>query len=311
MNPYIVLVIQLFLSGLNYIIANAATQSIPPANLTFLRTIISGVVYLSYFFYAGLPFKFRGRDLRLLLFLSFISVSFNQFGFLYGMKYTTATEAAILYTLTPVFIMFLSRTYLSEKITAPKILGAIMALGGATFTVLSRVTPAQGDMHFGFDHFKGDIFILIAVMAWGTYTTLGRKLIVKHGAINSTVFTALIGTAMFAPVGIYSSVGYNYFSLSGGLWAEVLFLSLGTSVAGYVLWYYALGKIEASKVAVFINGQPVITAILAYIFLGQGITAMFAAGAIVTIAGVIITQVDSRKKVGQVSPAGRDAQKTI
>ena len=77
---------------------------------------------------------------------------------------------------------------------------------------------------------------------------------------------------------------------------EVFYLALGTSIAGYVLWYFALSKIEASKVAVFTNGQPVTTAILAYIFLGQGISLTFALGALVTIGGVVITQLDVQRK---------------
>lgn len=296
MNPYIILFIQLLLSGGNYIIANAATQTIPPPNLTFLRTIISGIVYLLYMFYAQLPFRYRGRELALLLFLSFISVSLNQFVFLYGMKYTTATEGALLYALTPIFVMILSRKYLNEKITLAKVAGTTMAFIGVVTVVLSKGSFEGNMFHLETSHIKGDILIIIAVMAWATFTALGRKLVVHHGAINSTVFTALIGTAMFAPVGIWSSIGYRYSALSSGQWMEVLYLSLGTSIAGYVLWYYALGKIEASKVAVFTNGQPVITAILAYVFLKQGITMAFALGAMVTIGGVIITQMEMGKR---------------
>ncbi len=296
MNPYIILAIQLLLSGCNYIIANDATQFIPPANLTFLRTIISGAVYLIYIFYAKSSFKYRGQDLKLLLFLSFVSVSLNQFGFLYGIKFTTATEAALLYALTPIFVMLLSRTYLKEKITVTKIAGMTMAFTGVVVIIFSKGSFGGGGFHGGISRLKGDAFILLAVMAWATYTTFGRKLVIKHGAINSTVYTALIGTMMFAPVGIWSSIGYKYSALSGGLWMEVLYLGLGTSIAGYVLWYYALGKIEASKVAVFTNGQPVVTAILAYFFLKQGITIAFGLGALVTIAGVVVTQMEMQRK---------------
>ncbi len=66
MNPYIILVIQLFFSSCTYIIANAATQTIPPANLTFMRTLISGAVYLGYVLYMRRPFNFKGSELRLL-----------------------------------------------------------------------------------------------------------------------------------------------------------------------------------------------------------------------------------------------------
>lgn len=301
MNPYIILFIQLLLSGGNYIISNAATQTIPPPNLTFLRSVISGVVYLLYLFYARLPFKYKGRDLTLLLFLSLISVSLNQFVFLFGMKYTTATEGALFYALTPIFVLLLSRRYLNEKITPGKVTGMAMAFAGVVVVVLSKGSFKENGFHLEISHLKGDALIFLAVMAWATYTALGRKLIVKHGAMNSTVFTALIGTAMFAPVGIYSSIGYNYLALSTGQWMQILYLSLGTSIGGYVLWYYALGKIEASKVAVFTNGQPVVTAILAYIFLKQSISVAFAIGALITIGGVVITQYDMSKLKGEKS----------
>ncbi len=290
MNPYIVLVFQILLSSGTYIIANAATQTIPPANLTFLRTLISGVVYVLYMTYAGMPFKYKGRELTLLLVLGFLAVPINQFAFLYGIKFTTATEAALLYATTPVLVLLVSRAYLKEKITPSKIIGTVLAFSGVAVIVLEK------GAHIGISHLKGDFFVFMAVISWTLYTTLGRKLVLRHGVLNTTIFTALIGSLMFAPIGIWSSIGYGYLSLSGGQWMEVFYLALGTSIAGYVLWYFALSKIEASKVAVFTNGQPVTTAILAYIFLGQGISLTFALGALVTIGGVVITQLDVQRK---------------
>ncbi len=290
MNPYFILFLQIFFSSGTYIVANAASQSIPAANLTFLRTIISGVIYLCYLFYAGLPFRYKGRDFTLLLILGFLSIPVNQFAFLYGMRYTTATEAAILYSLTPVLVLLVSSYYLKEKITLPKIIGTVLAFAGVIVILLEK------GVMIGISHLKGDFFVFLAVIAWTLYTVIGRKLVLKHGAVNSTIYTALIGSAIFIPVGVWSSVGYNYSAISGGQWLEILYLSLITSIVGYVLWYTALSKIEASKAAVFTNGQPVMTAILGYIFLRQGISLTFALGAIVTIMGVLITQVDLKRK---------------
>lgn len=290
MNPYIILIIQIFFSSGTYIIANAATQSIPAANLTFIRAVISGTIYLLYLWYARLQFKYRDRDLILLLILGFLSVPINQFAFLYGVRYTTATEAAILYSTTPVFVLLFSGVYLKERITAAKVIGTLLAFGGVVVIVL------ENGVGIGLSHLEGDLFVFIAVIAWTLYTVLGRKLILKHGALNSTIYTALIGSAMFMPVGIWSSFGYSYTALTGGQWMEILYLSLITSIVGYVLWYAALSKIEASKAAVFSNGQPVVTAILGYIFLGQGISLTFASGAVATIAGVFITQLRPRRK---------------
>jgi len=292
LNPYVILVFQVLFSSGTHIVANDATQTIPPVILTFLRTIISSVIYLGYMLYRGTHFKFRGKDLLLLLFVSFLSVPINQFVFLYGIKFSTAKEAALLYGLTPVIVLLISGVYLGEKITKTKSLGSIMAFAGVAVIVL------ENGLRVGISHVRGDAFLFIAVIAWALYTTIGRRLVVRYGAMTTTIYVALIGSLMFAPAGIWYSIGYNYAALSLGQWLEVLYLGIFTSIVGYVLWYYALSKIDATRVAVFTNGQPVMTAVLAYLLLGQEVNATFIMGAAVTIGGVFITQVTPRGKIG-------------
>lgn len=291
MNPYVILVLQILLSGGTHVVAKAATDSVPPVVLTFLRTLISSSLYLAYIIYARLPFKYRGKDLVFISFLGLISVPINQFIFLYGIKRTTATNAALLYSLTPVIVMFISHFYLKEKITLTKSLGALMALTGVIIIV------AEKGISLGLTYIKGDLLIFSAVIAWALYTVLGRKLVVKYGAINTTIYSALIGSLAFSPFGIAASVNYRYSTISSITWIEIFYLGVITSVVGYVLWYYALSKIEASKVAVFTNGQPIATAILSAIFLGQEISLTFIIGATITICGVLITQQSSYRKI--------------
>jgi drug/metabolite transporter (DMT)-like permease len=52
-----------------------------------------------------------------------------------------------------------------------------------------------------------------------------------------------------------------------------------------------LSRIEASKVAVFANAQPVFATILSLIFLDYTITPAFVIGSILTIIAIYITQI--------------------
>jgi drug/metabolite transporter (DMT)-like permease len=63
-----------------------------------------------------------------------------------------------------------------------------------------------------------------------------------------------------------------------------------TSVIAYLLWYWALKHLEAARVAIFSNLQPLAVALLAHIFLGEQITAPFMLGALVVIGGVLLAQ---------------------
>ncbi|MBI3004704.1 MAG: DMT family transporter [Ignavibacteriales bacterium] len=132
--------------------------------------------------------------------------------------------------------------------------------------------------------------ILIAVIAWAFFTILGKKLIVKYGALATTTGMMICGTGMFFPFGLYFSATFPFTDVDAADWIGILYLSLGTSVVGYLLWYYALSRIDTAKVAVFSNGQPIVATILAMIFLDYTITGEFVVGGLMTIAGVILTQ---------------------
>jgi drug/metabolite transporter (DMT)-like permease len=75
-------------------------------------------------------------------------------------------------------------------------------------------------------------------------------------------------------------------------WAQLFYLGVITSGVGYGLWYYALSRMEASRVSVFNNLQPVLTSILAFGLFGTVPTVMFVVGGAIAIAGVVVTQRD-------------------
>ena len=69
----------------------------------------------------------------------------------------------------------------------------------------------------------------------------------------------------------------------------IAYLALLTSVVSYLLWYWALGRTDASKVAVFSNLQPVATAVAAWLVLGEHIGWEVAVGGALVLAGVAST----------------------
>jgi len=77
---------------------------------------------------------------------------------------------------------------------------------------------------------------------------------------------------------------------STAAWWGVAYLILMTSVVAYLLWYWALAHLAAARVAIFTNLQPLATALLGQLFLGERMTAPFFGAAAVVIAGVLLAQ---------------------
>jgi drug/metabolite transporter (DMT)-like permease len=71
----------------------------------------------------------------------------------------------------------------------------------------------------------------------------------------------------------------------------VLYVALGTSVAAYVLWYWVIKYLPASRVAVFHNLQPLFATAIATVWLGEDIGLSFILGGLVVLGGVVMAEI--------------------
>ncbi|NUN69619.1 MAG: DMT family transporter [Bacteroidetes bacterium] len=284
MNIYFILFFQQLLAAGTHLVAKTVTVHVDPVVLTFLRNSISLAVMLVMFMVRERRIRVSREDIPRLLWLSFLAVPLNQFLYLYGIKFTLAANGALLYAMTPALVLVLSFFLLKEAMTRLKVIGIALAFAGITIVIFER------GVDFSSDYAYGNIMIFIAVIAWALFAIQGKILVKKYGAFHITVLSMIGGAVMFLPVGLTQIALSGFPEISMGDWGGILYLSLGTSVVSYMLWFYALGRMDTSKVAVFANAQPILTTILAVLLLDQPVTAAFLVGGGITIAGVLLTQ---------------------
>jgi drug/metabolite transporter (DMT)-like permease len=291
---YGALLLHSLLSAGTYILAKRALTEIPPLALGLLRFGGASLMLTL------LLLKLRPKGSRLprrdqwrkLLLLSFVAVPLNQGFFLYGLSMSTAAHAALLYTLTPLFVLLLAQALLGELPGFRTSLGTALALAGTIWVLFARgLDLSRGPL-------VGDLLLVVAVLAWAFYTAEGREIVAQDGALPTIAWTLIGGTLLFLPVGLGSllmpETRAQLAHASREAWLGVVYLSVMTSVVSYLIWYWALGHLTAARVAVFSNLQPLGTALLAHFFLGESITVSFLLGAAVVIAGVLIAQLRTR-----------------
>jgi len=281
---YAVLIVQSLMASGTHIVAKVVVRDIDAFTLTLLRTTISAIAMGGILLIRGKRISIRRDDYAAFFWLAFLAVPLNQFLFLYGMKYTIPSNAALLYATTPVVVLVFSHFFLGESLSRLKIAGVILGFLGVTIVIFERGLSAS------MEYVAGNLVIFTAVLAWALYTVYGRKMIVKYGAIETSCLTLIGGTILFFPVGIVPALQFPYGTLTGANWMQIFYLAIVTSVLSYLLWYYALGRIEAGRVALFSNLQPILVTALAVTLLGQSITGAFVIGGIIAISGVIAAQ---------------------
>ena len=281
---YALLFLQQVLASGTHIVAKVIAVRMDPLVLTLVRSVVSAVIMWGILQARGGFPKIAREDWRLVLFLSFLAIPINQFFFLFGMRYTIPSNAALLYATTPILVVLLSWMFLGERLSKKKILGVGVGFIGVMIVIFERGVSASLEFLYG------NLLIGVAVVAWALYSVFGKRLIKQYGAIGASSMTLIIGTLMFLPIGIWSSIDFPYRSLTASDWGQILYLAIITSVVSYFLWYFALGRIEAGKAALFSNFQPILTTVLMVVLLGQGITPAFVVGGVIALGGVVLAQ---------------------
>jgi drug/metabolite transporter (DMT)-like permease len=136
----------------------------------------------------------------------------------------------------------------------------------------------------------GDVLILVAVLAWSVFAVAGKPYAERYGVLASTGVAIAAGSAAYLPFGLALSDLSAFGRASPGAWSSVLYLTLLQSVIAYLLYYWALRRSDASRVAIWSNTQPVLAAALAWALYGEQVTASFALGGAMVIAGVVMTE---------------------
>ena len=281
---YAAVTLQAVISSLTYLVAQQALVDFGAYPLLALRFAVAGSVFVAILLGGGRS-SIPPRALwpRLLL-MGFLVGPLNQGFFFAGLALSTPAHASLLYALTPTFVYLLSLWRGRERLSTRAVAGLLAALLGVVVLLLGRgLASARGPLW-------GDLLILVAVLAWVGFTDQGKQLIPAHGATRMTAWAMVVGALWVLPLFPLTVSVEALANAAPSSWLRLGYLGIVTSVISYLLWYFALSRLEASKVAVFSNLQPVFTAVAALVILGEPIHWELVVGGAAVLAGVRLTQ---------------------
>jgi drug/metabolite transporter (DMT)-like permease len=277
------MLLHVLISAGTFIVAKVALGQFDPPALAQIRFVLATSALLTLHFArgGGLP---RRSDLPALAFLGLIGTTLNQGLFLFGLARSTAAHGALLYAATPIFVLCLAVLRKQERLRARRALGVALAFTGVAILLFGR------GLAFERAWLLGDALILLAVWAWALYTAKSRELVGRLGPTALTAWAMLLGTVFFLPLGVPALFAQDWTRVTAAGWASLAYVAFLTSVVSYLIWSWALARAEASRVAIFTNLQPIVTALLAWGFLHEPLTAAFAGATVLVLAGVALAE---------------------
>ncbi|MHC4561126.1 MAG: DMT family transporter, partial [Planctomycetota bacterium] len=250
------------------------------ANSDFLQTsairaiFVALIALLYVFITGGGSLKVTGKQLSKLLYLAVAGTIFADLLYFFALTKISVLNAVLIGHMQPIFIVLIGIFLLKEdKLTKSDYVGiSIMIIAGVLVTTktlenLSMIKLAT----------VGDIYVLLATVAWATTAIVMRKYLRQLNA----------GVVTFYRFSIASVVFVVYLSLKSSLVLSNIYqILVGVIVgAGTILYYESLKRIKAAQVSALELSTPFFAALLGYLILGEWVTVMQISGMVLLFVG--------------------------
>ncbi len=272
--------------GLSFIAIEVGLREASPWQMVLLRYIPAAAVFAVMLLVKAVRGQLRlTRRMTLeLLIAGLFMVSLYNLSLNTGLSMLPASLGALVIALNPAMITIVAMLFLRERPRPRTWIGLVLALAGLVFVVFAR----YGTPELRAQNLLGMVITLGAPLSIGLYTSVIRNTAPRLGAVGSTVSAITAGSlplVFFIGPELMQVVS----TMSSDLFWALMFLSLGCTVYGFVMWGYVLKRVEASTAAMFIYLVPLIAALGSYFMLDEPLDLPLLLGGTITVIGVAIS----------------------
>ncbi|EAX4621468.1 O-acetylserine/cysteine exporter [Salmonella enterica subsp. arizonae] len=268
--------------GLNFVVIKVGLHHMPPLLLAGLRFLL--VAFPAIFFVAR-------PKVPLALLLGYgLTISFGQFAFLFcAIKFgMPAGLASLVLQAQAFFTMALGAFVFGERFQRKQLAGITLAIIG----VLVLIEASLNGQHIAM---LGFMLTLAAAFSWACGNIFNKK-IMQHSprpaVMSLVVWSALIPILPFLLSSLLlegaDHITQGLITIDMTTILSLLYLAFVATILGYGIWGALLGRYETWRVAPLSLLVPVVGLASAAVLLGETLTGMQLAGAVLIMAGLYI-----------------------
>jgi drug/metabolite transporter (DMT)-like permease len=268
--------------GNSFIAIKHVVQYVSPLELVSVRFVPVALIFAAWL----LPT--RGHEVRQLVKAEWWrlallgltgAVLYNAF-LGWGETHVPAGTASLIIALNPAFTYGLSVITLGERFVWRRALGMAVAFLG-----LFIIVRWGSGRPIGLDDAGYAFITMLAPICWAVYTVLGKSVVARHPPLLVTG-VAMMFAGLFSLAFVRPSLLVQLPSLPTSFWWAVLFLAVLCTVFAFGVWFGALQRMPAGRVAGFVFLVPMFAVTFSRFLLNEPITVALLLGACILIGGV-------------------------
>ncbi|MFP7755517.1 DMT family transporter [Thermodesulfobacteriota bacterium B35] len=268
----------------SFTVGKAIAPGLDPAVLTLFRFLIAALLMLPWVrrrFGPGLP---DGRALLRYSLISGVLVGFFWLMFL-SLRYTTALNTGVLYTLVPGISSVYSALLLRERLGRYRLMALLLAMAGAIWVIF------RGDISrlLAMDLNRGDLIFFAGCLLIALYTPLVKLLHRGESMIVMTFWVLVTGTFWLLLLSGNRLASISWSGVAPMVWAGIVYLAVFSTIVTFFLTQLATLYLGPTRVTAYSYLYPPYILLLDWIF-GHGLPSLrtLAGVALILMAMVVV-----------------------
>jgi drug/metabolite transporter (DMT)-like permease len=196
--------------------------------------------------------KIERKDYVRIAFCGLTGVALNQMMFFEGLNLTTAINASIIMTSSPIIVLLISAIVFKEQLTLAKIIGITLGAAGAIYLIVgnSEVSLLESSTSLG------NLFVFVNACSYSIYLILVKPLMAKYEALTVIKWVFLAGFIFVLPFGMEQFLEVQWNTMGWKILLEVGFVVVFTTFIAYLFNVFALKTLSSTVVSSYIYIQP-------------------------------------------------------
>jgi drug/metabolite transporter (DMT)-like permease len=253
-----------------------------PLAYSAVRFTTAAILFAAFTFAVERSLRMSRRDVFLLFGAVVFGIWLNQFAFVYSLKYTTASTAALVFGTLPIFTMLIARWTGVERLSKRFVAAAGVSFLGVALVALGAHGGVAGSP-------RGIALALAGAATWAVYSVAIAPLMRRYSPFRISAVGLLMGAALILPTAS-PQLSQQDWDLSPLVWTILGFSIVGPLVITNVLWFTAIDRVGPSRASLYANLQPFLGALFALLLLSETMTALQAAGGLAIAAGIVLAR---------------------
>ncbi len=267
----------------NYPLAKYGLTGLDPFIFNSIRFVIAaGILILPFVAGTSAWTPVLDKDRTKLFWTGFIANVIYQIAFVLGLSLTTAGNAAVLLSTSPLWTVAIYTRLHRSSISPLMWAGMFLSLSG----VLLIIIGSGNKLSIGGRELFGDLIILAAAMLWGLTTNLQKPLLVRYSPLQLSVILISVGAVGLTVVAIPSGLTISWSAVSWRYYLAAVLSGVFSIGIGNAIWSRGIQWIGPGPTANYNNLVPVLALLISYVTLNENVLPIQFVGAGITILGV-------------------------